>query len=110
SALLPDQPIVLYNMLRYLPTVPIKKADGTYTENLERVQYYNPVSLQNNAWQNLENKNTLLNSTAQVTPPRGSKYELNLPPRGGQDNSEPSYGSQYTLKTGTNGQAYRSSY
>ena len=110
SDLLPDQSIILYNMLRYLPTVPIKKADGTYTENLERVQYYNPVSLQNNAWQNLKNKTTLLNGTAQVILPRGFKYDLNLTSQSGQDNSGTYYTSQYTLKTGINGQAYRSSY
>jgi len=107
---LPDQPIVLYNMLRYLPTVPVKKTDGTYTENLQRVQYYNPVSLLNNAWQNLKNKTTLLNATAQVILPHGFKYDLNLTSQSGQDNSGTYYTSQYTLKTGTNGQAYRSSY
>ena len=110
SDLLPDQAIVLYNMLRYLPTVPVKKADGSYTENLQRVQYYNPVSLQNNAWQKLQNKTTLLNGTAQVILPFGFKYDLNLTSQSGQDNSGTYYTSQYTLKTGTNGQAYRSSY
>jgi iron complex outermembrane receptor protein len=110
SDLLPDQNIVLYNMLRYLPTVPVKKADGTYTENLQRVQYYNPVSLQNNAWQKLKNKTTLLNGTARVILPFGFKYDLSLTSQSGQDNSGTYYTSQYTLKTGANGQAYRSSY
>ena len=110
SDLLPDQAIVLYNMLRYLPTVPVKKADGTFTENLQRVQYYNPVSLQNNAWQKLKNKTTLLNGTAQVLLPFGFIYDLNLTSQSGQDNSGTYYTSLYTLKTGTNGQAYRSSY
>ncbi|GGB03452.1 SusC/RagA family TonB-linked outer membrane protein [Puia dinghuensis] len=110
SDLLPDQAIILFNMLRYLPTVPVKQADGTYTENLQRVQYYNPVSLQNNAWQNLKNKTTLLNGTAQVILPFGFKYDLNLTSQSGQDNSGTYYTSQYTLKTGVNGQAYRSSY
>lgn len=110
SDLLPDLNIILYNMLRYLPSVPIKNTDGTYTENLQRVQYYNPVSLQNNAWQNLKNKTTLLNGTARVILPLGFKYDLNLTSQSGQDNSGTYYTSQYTLKTGTNGQAYRSSY
>lgn len=110
SDLLPDQPIVLYNMLRYLPTVPVNKANGTYTENLQRVQYYNPVSLQNNAWQNLENKTTLLNGTARVSLPFGFKYDLKLTSQSGQDNSGTYYTSEYALKTGTNGEAYRSSY
>lgn len=110
SDLLPDQSIILYNMLRYLPTVPVKKADGTYTENLQRVQYYNPVSLQNNAWQKLKNKTTLLNGTARVLLPFGFKYDLNLISQSGQDNSGTYYTSQYALKPGLNGQAYRSSY
>lgn len=110
SDLLPDQSIILYNMLRYLPTVPVKQADGTYTENLQRVQYYNPVSLQANAWQQLKNKITVLNGTAQVILPAGFKYDLSLTSQNEQDNSGTYYTSKYTLKTGLNGQAYRSSY
>src|ERR1700754_1443292 len=110
SDLLPDQSIILYNMLRYLPTVPVKKADGTYTENLQRVQYYNPVALQNNAWQQLKNRITVLNGTAQVILPFGFKYDVNLTSQTEQDNSGTYYTSAYTLKTGLNGQAYRSSY
>ncbi|HEX9512526.1 MAG TPA: SusC/RagA family TonB-linked outer membrane protein [Puia sp.] len=110
SDLLPDQSIILYNMLRYLPTVPVKQADGTYTENLQRVQYYNPVALQANAWQQLKNKITVLNGTAQVILPAGFKYDLSVTSQNEQDNSGTYYTSQYTLKTGVNGQAYRSSY
>ena len=110
SDLLPDQNIILYNMLRYLPTVPVKKADGSYTENLQRVQYYNPVSLQNNAWQQLKNKIMVFNGAAQVVLPGGLKYDLSLTYQNQQDNSGTYYTSMYTLKTGLNGQAYRSSY
>jgi TonB-linked SusC/RagA family outer membrane protein len=107
---LPDQSIVLYNMLRYLPTVPVKKADGTYTENLQRVQYYNPVALQNNAWQQHKNRITVLNGTAQLILPFGFKYDVSLTSQTEQDNSGIYYTSAYTLKTGLNGQAYRTSY
>ena len=110
SDLLPDQNIILYNMLRYLPTVPVKMADGTYTENLQRVQYYNPVSLQANAWQKLKNKITVLNGTAQVILPAGFKYDLSVTSQNEQVNSGTYYTSQYKLTTGTNGLAYRSSY
>ena len=110
SDLLPDQPIILYNMLRYLPTVPVKQADGSFTENLQRVQYYNPVSLQANAWQQMKNKITVLNGTARVILPAGFKYDLSLTSQNEQDNSGTYYTSNYTLKTGLNGQAYRSSY
>ncbi|WP_431215373.1 SusC/RagA family TonB-linked outer membrane protein [Puia sp. P3] len=110
SDLLPDQSIILYNMLRYLPTVPVKMADGSYTENLQRVQYYNPVSLQNNAWQQVKNRITTLNGTVQVILPLGFKYDLSLTSQTEQDDSSTYYTSKYTLKTGLNGQAYRSSF
>ena len=108
--LLPDQNIILFNMLRYLPTVPVKQADGSYTENLQRVQYYNPVSLQNNAWQKVKTKTTLLNGNAQVLLPFGFKYDLSVTSQNKQDNSGTYYTSQYALQTGTNGKAYRSAY
>jgi TonB-linked SusC/RagA family outer membrane protein len=108
--LLPDQNIILFNMLRYLPTVPVKQADGTYTENLQRVQYYNPVSLQNNAWQKKKTKTTLLNGSAQVLLPFGFKYDLSVTAQNKQENSGAYYTSQYTYIAGTNGKAYRSSY
>lgn len=110
SDLLPDQSIILYNMLRYLPTVPVRQADGSFTENLQRVQYYNPVALQANAWQQLKNKITVLNGTAQVILPAGFKYDLSLTSQTEQDNTGTYYTSNYTLKTGLNGQAYRASY
>jgi len=108
--LLPDQNIILFNMLRYLPTVPVKQADGTYTENLQRVQYYNPVSLQNNAWQRVKTKTTLLNGTAQVLLPYGFKYDLSVTAQNEQKNSGTYYTSEYTLQTGRNGMAYRAAY
>jgi iron complex outermembrane receptor protein len=74
------------------------------------VQYYNPASLQANAWQQLKNKIIILNGTAQVILPAGFKYDLSLTSQNEQDNSGTYYTSQYTLKTGVNGQAYRSSY
>ncbi|MBS1603508.1 MAG: SusC/RagA family TonB-linked outer membrane protein [Bacteroidetes bacterium] len=110
SDLLPDQNIILYNMLRYLPTVPVKMADGSYTENLQRVQYYNPVSLQNNAWLQVKNRIMTLNGTARVILPLGFRYDLSLTSQTEQDDSSAYYTSKYALKTGLDGQAYRSSY
>jgi iron complex outermembrane receptor protein len=108
--LLPDQNIILFNMLRYLPTVPVKQADGSYTENLQRVQYYNPVSLQNNAWQKVKTKTSLLNGSAEVLLPFGFKYDLSVTSQNEQRNSGTYYTSQYALQTGRNGVAYRSAY
>jgi iron complex outermembrane receptor protein len=108
--LLPDQNIILFNMLRYLPTVPVKQADGSYTENLQRVQYYNPVSLQNNAWQKVKTKTTLLNGSAQVILPFGFKYDISVTSQNKQENNGTYYTSQYAYITGTNGKAYRSAY
>ncbi|SEW39013.1 SusC/RagA family TonB-linked outer membrane protein [Chitinophaga arvensicola] len=110
SDVIPDQPIVLYNMLRYLPTVPVKQPDGSFTENLQRVQYYNPVSLMQNAWEKDESKVNMLNATAQVLLPFGFKYDLSVTSQTEQVTSGSYFTSNYTLKTGYNGEAIRSSY
>jgi TonB-linked SusC/RagA family outer membrane protein len=110
SDIIPNQPIVLYNMLRYLPTVPVKQADGSFTENLQRVQYYNPVSLLENATQQLKSKITMINATVQVLLPWGFKYDLSVSSQNIQDNQGIYYKSTYTLTPGLNGEAYRSSY
>ncbi|MFY0255100.1 SusC/RagA family TonB-linked outer membrane protein [Chitinophaga sp. 30R24] len=110
SDVLPDQNIILYNMLRYLPTVPVKQANGTFTENLQRVQYYNPVSLLENAWERDESKLNMLNATAQVLLPFGFKYDLSVTSQTEQVTTASYFTSNYTLKTGYNGEAIRSSY
>lgn len=107
--MIPNQDIVLYNSLRYLPTVPVQQ-NGVYTENLQRVQYYNPVALQNNASYQLKTNITLINATAQVQLPLGLQYNLSLSYQKELDNSGSYAASKYALKLGLGGEAYRSSY
>ncbi|UCJ08966.1 SusC/RagA family TonB-linked outer membrane protein [Chitinophaga pendula] len=110
SNIIPNQDIVLYNSMRYLPTVPVRQPNGAYTENLQRVQYYNPVALMDNAWQKNESKVSVINAYATVKLPWGFKYDLNVTSQTEQLNTGAYYTSQYTLKTGINGEAIRSAY
>jgi TonB-linked SusC/RagA family outer membrane protein len=109
SDIIPNQNIVLYNMLRYLPTVPVKQ-NGVFTENLQRVQYYNPVALLADAYQQTKDKFTLINATAELKLPFGFTYNVNLSTQNEQVNGGSYYYSTYTLDQGVNGEAYRSSY
>lgn len=109
SNLIPNQDLVLYNALRFLPTVPVMQ-DGKFSENLQRVQYYNPVSLLENAMDKLKTTITLLNFTASVKLPYGLKYDVSLSTQKELNNRGTYYNSTYTLKQGLNGEAYRSAY
>lgn len=109
SDIIPNQDLVLYNALRFLPTVPVMQ-NGVYTENLQRVQYYNPVSLLNNAQDRIKTTLSLLNVTAQVKLPYGFKYDVSLSTQKELNNGGIYYNSTYTLFPGFNGQAYRSAY
>ncbi|MDN5284012.1 MAG: SusC/RagA family TonB-linked outer membrane protein [Mucilaginibacter sp.] len=109
SDIIPNQNIVLYNMLRYLPTVPVQQ-NGVYTENLQRIQYYNPVALLADANQQSKSKLNLINATAELKLPFGFTYNINLSSQNEQVNGGVYYNSQYTLDQGVNGEAYRSSY
>ena len=107
--IIPNQNIVLYNMLRYLPTVPVKQ-NGVYTENLLRIQYYNPVALLADADQQNKTKLNLINATAELKLPFGFTYNVSLSSQSEQINGGVYYNSQYTLDQGVNGEAYRSSF
>lgn len=110
SDLIPDQDLVLYNALRYLPTVPVM-TNGVYTENLlQRVQYYNPVSLLENAQDKLKTTLTLLNVTASLKLPYGFKYDLSLSTQKELNNGGIYYASGYSLRPAAKGEAYRSSF
>jgi TonB-linked SusC/RagA family outer membrane protein len=109
SDLIPNQDIVLYNMLRYLPTVPVMQ-NGAYTENLQRIQYYNPAALLANSNQQRKNKLSLLSATAELKLPFNFTYNLSLSTQNEQVNMGSYYTSKYTLDQGVNGEAYRSSF
>lgn len=127
--LVPYRNTVLSQMLTYLPTVPVRKDDGSYYENFGLTSYYNPVSLQDNAKERLQYKNLLGSFTAQLRLPLGFTYDLSLSYQNFQTNYGAYYNSYYTQNYnsvrstpdppanpslitlgGTNGVAYRNAY
>ncbi|UYQ95874.1 TonB-dependent receptor [Chitinophaga horti] len=106
----PDQDLILYNAQRYVPTVSVKNASGEFNEDLTRQLYYNPVSLQEKAKEELKTNVFLLNASAQVKLPFDLKYNLSVSTQKEIANRGQYFNSDYTLKLGLNGEAYRSSY
>lgn len=74
--IVPYRNTVLAQMLTYLPTSPIKNPDGTYFDNLIQTSYYNPVSMLENAKENLKTKNILGTFTANLKLPFGFTYDV----------------------------------
>ena len=125
----PYRNTVLSQMLTYLPTVPVRKDDGSFYENFGQTSYYNPVSLQDNAKEKLQYKNLLGSFTAQLKLPFGFTYDVNLSYQNFQTNYGAYYNSYYTQNYnsvrstpdppanpsnitlgGTNGVAYRNAF
>lgn len=94
--LVPYRNTVLSQMLTYLPTVPVKNADGSYYDNFNRSGYYNPVSLIENGKENSKYKNLLGTFSAQLQLPFGFTYDLNLSYQNYQSNYGAYYNSYYT--------------
>ncbi|UFH56146.1 TonB-dependent receptor [Spirosoma sp. KNUC1025] len=126
---IPFRNTVLLQAAQYLPTSPVKNADGTYYENLGRTEYYNPVAMINNSQMNTQTNNLIGNFNTQVKLPFGFSYDLNLSYlsttslsgtyynkyftdhyNNMYDNPEPNLGFHTQQSFGTNGQATRSSY
>lgn len=129
AKLVPYRNTVLAQMLTYLPTAPIRKTDGTFYDNFNKSNYYNPVSLIENATERLKYKNILATFFTQVKLPLGFTYDLKLSYQNYQSNYGAYYNSYYTsyynnvrstpdppgnpsfiTLTGANGLAYRNAY
>lgn len=76
SNLVPYRNTVLSQMLTYLPTVPVKNPDGSYFDNLIQSNFYNPVSMLENANENLKYKNLLASFTVNLKLPFGFSYDI----------------------------------
>jgi TonB-linked SusC/RagA family outer membrane protein len=87
----PYRNTVLSQMLTYLPTAPVKNADGTYFDNLTQTGYYNPVSLIDNATENQKYKNFLGTFTANLKLPFGFTYDVIA----SYQNNQTTYGAYY---------------
>lgn len=92
----PYRNTVLAQMLTYLPTVPVRKADGTFYDNFNKTSYYNPVSLIENGQEQSKYKNLLGTLTAQLKLPFGFTYDLKLSYQNFQTNYGAYYNSYYT--------------
>jgi iron complex outermembrane receptor protein len=98
------------NMLTYMPTVNVKQADGSYTEDFSRGGYLNPVGIiYNNKIDGKEEK-TLLNGIAEVSIIKGLTYTLSITSQ--KENNEVNiYNNKNSgLAVGANGKAYRGNY
>ena len=101
---------VFANMLKYLPTVGIFKPDGTYFENTQNSNYYNPVALLNNDLYFRKIINQVANFTLKVNLLPTLTYNANfsLQNTETQDNMYSKQAS--TMYKGANGYAIRNEY
>ena len=96
--LVPYRNTVLSQMLTYLPTSPVKNPDGSYFDNLVQTSYYNPVSMLENAKENLKTKNILGSVSANLRLPFGFTYDVNISYQNTQNVYGAFYNSIYTSR------------
>ena len=105
-----DQSSLFNNMLTYMPTVKVRRPDGSFTEDFSRGGYLNPVGIiANNKIESKEEK-TLLTGLAEVKILKGLVYTLSI---SGQKEAtiRNVYNNVYSgLAVGANGRAYRGDY
>ena len=113
----------------YLPVNPIKSSSGSYFENFQKSNYYNPVSMLNNESEQTKTDLLIGSLTAQLKLPFGITYDLNLGYQksdalsgtyltsyftnnynGMYDNPDPGYYGHGLQTFGKNGQATRYDY
>lgn len=126
---IPYRNSVLLQSTLYLPVSPIRRADGTYFENLQNNNYYNPVAMINNSQMDTKYSNLIGSFKTELQLPFGLTYNLNLSYLNSNslsgsfynsyytstynnmyDNPDPGLGFHYQQVFGKNGQANRSSY
>lgn len=129
AQLVPYRNTVLAQMLTYLPTAPVRNADGTFFENLTQTSYYNPVSMIENGEERLKYNNLLGTVNAQLQLPFGFTYDVKASYQNFETNYAAFYNSYFTKNynnvrntpdppanpvfitlTGQNGQAVRNTY
>ena len=101
---------VFANMLKYLPTVNVFKADGTYFENTQNSNYYNPVALLNNDLEFLKTINQLANFTLKVNILPSLTYNANVSLQNTEKQNNKYSKQASTMHLGANGYAIRSEY
>ena len=78
AADIPYRSVTLLQSALYLPVSPVKNADGSYFEDFNYSNYYNPVAMTNNSSLNTKYNNLVGNFTAQVRLPFDLTYNLSL--------------------------------
>lgn len=105
-----DQGALFNNMLTYMPTVNIRRPDGTFTEDFSRGGYLNPVGiLANNTLKSKEEK-TLLTGLAEVKIVKGLIYTLSISGQKEATIRDIYYGALSGQAVGASGRAYRSNF
>ncbi|TKG94209.1 TonB-dependent receptor [Puteibacter caeruleilacunae] len=105
-----DGKTVFGGMNYYLPTVPVKLEDGSYYENEQISQYYNPVAMLNQYSSDTRYKKIMGNVSASLNILEGLDYDINLTYQDNQDNKGSYVTRDALIEQGKNGVAKRSSY
>lgn len=98
------------NMLFYMPTVNVYKADGTYTEDLTRGGYANPVGIINTNKDYTRTENSLLQGFLEATNFKGLTYTMRYSLQSKQDTRGVYFNSNSALVPNAGGRAYRGTY
>lgn len=100
--------LVYSNMLKYLPTVAVRRPDGTYTEDWSRTRnYLNPVSLIDNNTFDGKTKAFLVTGQAEVDILDGLKYTLNISAQDEQVSNNIYYNRLSGIHQNVNGRTIR---
>jgi iron complex outermembrane receptor protein len=126
---IPYRNTVLLESALYLPVSPVRNSDGSYFENFNHQNYYNPVAMMDHSQLNTKYNNLAASFFTQVKLPFGLKYDANLSYQsystlqgifldsyytsnynGMYDNPDPGQTFHLPQSFGAGGQATRSSY
>jgi len=101
---------VYANMHKYLPTVSVFKPDGTYFENTQNSNYYNPVAMLNNDLNFLKTINQLANITLKINIMPWLTYNASASLQTTENQNNQYSKAASTLHLSANGYAIRSEY
>lgn len=104
------RPEIFANMLKYLPTVGIFNEDGSYFENTQNSNYYNPVALLNNDIEDQKIINQLANATLKINLLPGLTYDANISLQNNEIQRNQYSKQASTMHLGANGYSIRSEY
>lgn len=104
------RPEVFANMLKYLPTVGIYKADGTFFENTQNSNYYNPVALLDNETDDRKITTLLMNGTLKINILSGLTYNGSASIQSTDIKRDQYSNAASTMHLGAHGYAIRSDY